>query len=74
MKRVTTLAGVCLAATIAVTAQHGGGGGGNDGYANNYVGATLVRLNDNGAWFWFMDPRVIVNDGKLIAGSCAPSA
>jgi hypothetical protein len=33
------------------------------------VAATLVRLNDNGAWSWFMDPRVIVNDGKLIVGS-----
>ena len=37
--------------------------------APNYVAATLVRLNDNGAWSWFMDPRVIVHDGKLIAGS-----
>ena len=37
--------------------------------AANYVAATLVRLNDNGAWSWFMDPRVIVHDGKLIAGS-----
>src|SRR5687768_13157275 len=37
--------------------------------SHNYVGATLVRLNDNGAWSWFMDPRVIVHDGKLIAGS-----
>ena len=35
----------------------------------NYVGATLVRLNDNGAWSWFMDPRVIVHEGKLIVGS-----
>jgi putative BNR repeat neuraminidase len=38
-------------------------------YPHNYVGAALVRLNDNGAWSWFMDPRVIVHDGKLIAGS-----
>ena len=29
----------------------------------------MVQLNDNGAWSWFMDPRVIVNDGKLIVGS-----
>lgn len=41
----------------------------SDEYPNNYVGATLVRLNDNGAWSWFMDPRVIVHDGRLIAGS-----
>jgi hypothetical protein len=38
-------------------------------YPNNYVAAGIVRLTDNGAWSWFMDPRVIVDDGKLIAGS-----
>src|SRR3989449_11163063 len=43
--------------------------GTNDAYPANYVAATLVQLNDNGAWSWFMDPRVIINDGKLIAGS-----
>ena len=36
---------------------------------NNYVAAALIRLNDNGAWSWFMDPRAIVNEGKLIIGS-----
>ena len=36
-------------------------------YANNYVAASFVQLNDNGAWSWFMDPRVIVDEGKLIA-------
>jgi hypothetical protein len=41
----------------------------DDAYPANYVAASLVRLNDNGAWSWFMDPRVIVNEGKLIAGS-----
>ena len=40
-----------------------------DAYPSNYVAATLVQLNDNGAWSWFMDPRVIVNEGKLIVGS-----
>jgi len=40
-----------------------------EGYPHNYVAATLVQLNDNGAWSWFMDPRVIVNDGKLVIGS-----
>jgi BNR repeat-containing family member len=35
----------------------------------NYVAAGLVRLNDNGAWSWFMDPRAIVDEGKLIVGS-----
>lgn len=40
-----------------------------DPYAANYVAGTLVQLNDNGAWSWFMDPRAIVHDGKLIVGS-----
>jgi hypothetical protein len=40
-----------------------------DTYPSHYVAATLVQLNDNGAWSWFMDPRVIVNEGKLIIGS-----
>lgn len=34
-----------------------------------YVAGTMVQLNDNGAWSWFMDERVIVHDGKLIVGS-----
>src|ERR671930_94606 len=41
----------------------------DEAYPANYVAASLVRLNDNGAWSWFMDPRVIVNEGKLIIGS-----
>jgi hypothetical protein len=41
----------------------------NDQYPHNYVAGSLIRLNDNGAWSWFMDPRVIVDDGKLIVGS-----
>jgi hypothetical protein len=38
-------------------------------YPHNYVAGSLIRLNDNGAWSWFMDPRVIVDQGKLIVGS-----
>src|SRR3954471_3634735 len=49
------------AASVGVAAK--------DDYANNYVATAMIRLNDNGAWSWFMDPRVIVNDGKLIVGS-----
>jgi hypothetical protein len=61
MKRlVSVFALFCLAAATAST---------QDGYPSNYVAATLVRLNDNGGWSWFMDPRVIVNEGKLIIGS-----
>ena len=55
MRRLfAVLALLCLAAVTART---------QDGYPSNYVAATLVQLNDNGAWSWFMDPRVIVNDG-----------
>jgi hypothetical protein len=36
---------------------------------SNYVAGSLVQLNDNGAWSWFMDERVIVDNGKLIVGS-----
>lgn len=35
----------------------------------DYVAGSLVELNDNGAWSWFMDERVIVDNGKLIVGS-----
>jgi len=35
----------------------------------NYVAGSIVQLNDNGAWSWFMDERVIVDHGKLIVGS-----
>jgi hypothetical protein len=35
----------------------------------DYVAGSLVQLNDNGAWSWFMDEGVIVDQGKLIVGS-----
>ncbi len=35
----------------------------------NYVAGSLIQLDDNGAWSWFMDERVIVDQGKLIVGS-----
>lgn len=35
----------------------------------SYTASKVVRLNDNGAWSWFMDERAIVYDGKLIVGS-----
>jgi putative BNR repeat neuraminidase len=35
----------------------------------NYVAGSVIPLNDNGAWSWFMDERVIVHEGKLIVGS-----
>jgi len=61
MKRACALFFFVVVAAIAVRTE--------DGYPANYVAATLVQLNDNGAWSWFMDPRVIVNEGKLIIGS-----
>ena len=44
-------------------------GAGDDAYPSNYVAGSLIRLNDNGAWSWFMDPRIIVDEGKVIVGS-----
>jgi hypothetical protein len=35
----------------------------------NYTAGALVRLSDNGAWSWFMDPRAIIFDNKLVVGS-----
>ncbi|WP_182866602.1 BNR-4 repeat-containing protein [Rhodopirellula sp. JC639] len=35
----------------------------------NFVAGELIRLNDNGAWSWFMDERAIVDRDKLIVGS-----
>ena len=29
----------------------------------NYVAGSTVQLNDNGAWSWFLDERVIVDKG-----------
>jgi hypothetical protein len=39
------------------------------GETKDYVAGSLVQLNDNGAWSWFMDERVIVDRGRLIVGS-----
>jgi len=36
---------------------------------NDYIAGKMITLNDNGAWSWFMDPRAIVDNGKLIVGS-----
>jgi len=35
----------------------------------NGILGEVHELNDNGAWSWFMDPRVIVDHGRLIVGS-----
>jgi len=58
-------------AAMCVAIETGGGTAPvtDDSYPNNYVAGSLIRLNDNGAWSWFMDPRVIVDNGKVIVGS-----
>jgi hypothetical protein len=35
----------------------------------NYVAGSLIYLNDNGAWSWYMDDRAVVHNGKLVVGS-----
>jgi hypothetical protein len=35
----------------------------------DHITGALIRLNDNGAWSWFMDERAIVDNDKLIVGS-----
>jgi hypothetical protein len=45
----------------------------DEGAAANFVAGRLLELNDNGAWSWFMDPRVIVDKGRLIVGSVRAS-
>ena len=42
---------------------------GTHDFPPNYVAGTVIELNDNGAWSWFMDERAIVDGGKLIVGS-----
>jgi hypothetical protein len=44
----------------------------DDWYPANYVAGSLVQLRDNGAYSWFMDPRVVVDRGKLIVGLILP--
>ena len=61
MKRIMLSAAALLIAGATASTQAT--------YPVNYVAATLVQLNDNGAWSWFMDPRIIVHDGKLILSS-----
>jgi cold shock CspA family protein len=59
---------VALAAPFVIAYQ-GALLGTGDSFPANYIAGTLIQLNDNGAWSWFMDPRVIVDGGKLIVGS-----
>src|SRR5690348_11609137 len=38
--------------------------------ASDLVNGNLIQFNDNGAWTWFSDPRVMVDPagGKLVVG------
>ena len=35
----------------------------------DFIAGEVHELNDNGAWSWFMDERLIVDSGRLIVGS-----
>lgn len=56
------LAGTCLMSTTT--------------FAQNDVAGDLITFNDNGAWSWFQDPRVIVdtNANKILVSSVADSS
>src|SRR5450759_358970 len=66
--RIAGLVVIAAVLTAAAPAPHARQAR-NEAYPDNYVAGSLLRLNDNGAWSWFMDPRAIVSDGKIIAGS-----
>ncbi|MHB8522722.1 MAG: BNR-4 repeat-containing protein [Limisphaerales bacterium] len=51
---------VCLAAGPNAAAQRG---------TTDFVRGSFRELNDNGAWSWFIDPRTLVDRGRLIVGS-----
>src|SRR3954468_8285822 len=59
------LAFTCTLRSFAIAQQPAGPGE----KPADYVLGKLVQLNDNGAWSWFMDPRAIVHEGKLVVGS-----
>ena len=61
IKRVVALAVAGWVATSVVAAQPSS--------STNYVRGQFHELNDNGAWSWFMDERLIVDKGRLIVGS-----
>ena len=57
---------LCSAAAVALAGPS---------FAADDVAGDLILFNDNGAWSWFQDPRVIVdkNAGKILVGSTADS-
>ncbi len=61
IKRIMVLMTAGWVATSAMAAEQTS--------LTNYVRGQFHELNDNGAWSWFMDERVIVDKGRLIVGS-----
>lgn len=49
----------CLSAVLAVSAAT----------PNDFVAGEYHEVNDNGAWSWFMDERLMVDNNRLIVGS-----
>src|SRR5437899_7350694 len=66
---INTISRLAGLAALFLIAYPGALLGNGDSFPTNYVAGSLIQLNDNGAWSWFMDPRVVVDDGKLIVGS-----
>src|SRR5437879_11695487 len=66
---INTISRLFGLAALFLIAYPGAPLGTGDSFPANYIAGTLIQLNDNGAWSWFMDPRVVVDDGKLIVGS-----
>src|SRR5437016_5036168 len=66
---INTISRLAGLAALFLIAYPGALLGNGDSFPTNYVAGTLIRLNDNGAWSWFMDPRVIVDEGRIIVGS-----
>lgn len=40
---------------------------------NHFVAGNPTVLNDNGAWSWFMDERLMIDNGRLLVGSVRAS-
>lgn len=61
------MSGVCMFAALAWCLT------GLPALAENEVAGELILFNDNGAWSWFQDPRVIVdtNANKILVSSVA---
>ena len=60
-KSLLSLAGLLLLLALATAARAQ--------TATNFIRGEFHTLNDNGAWSWFMDPRAIIDHGRLIVGS-----